>query len=80
MEDGTDGRAIARGHDTVSILLIGLKDNFGSYNANAINDGILGGALRLAYDWDDFRATSLYSESRKWAESRGIRLWKLSQI
>ena len=77
MEIEKDKQQIARGHDTVSILTIGLKDNFGSYNSNSINENVLGGALRLAYDSDDFMTTSLYSETKRWAEARGISLWKV---
>ena len=77
MSADDDCRLIARGHDTVSILLIGLRESFGSYNANGLNDGSLGGALRLAYDMGDFATTSLYTDSKRWAESRGISLWKV---
>jgi hypothetical protein len=79
MAEHKDSQLIARGHDTVDVLLIGLRDNFGSYNANMLNEGSLGGALRLAYDSDDFSSTTLYKESRKWAESRGVRLWSLNR-
>ncbi len=78
MDDHKEKDRIARGHDGVDVLLIGLKDNFGSYNSNSINEGALGGALRLAYSSDDFRLSNLYLESRKWAESRGLKLWKVS--
>lgn len=77
MDQKRDRGLIARGHDTVSILLIGLKDNFGNYNSKSINEGSLGGALRLAYDFSDFESTLLYKETRKWAESRGISLWRI---
>ncbi|AMK13823.1 hypothetical protein AUP07_0774 [methanogenic archaeon mixed culture ISO4-G1] len=79
MASHPDHRALSRGHDAVSILLIGLKEVFGSYNSSALNEGSLGGALRLAFSFDDFRETELYSGTKKWAESRGIRLWKVSQ-
>ena len=46
LEDQWDA---ARGHDTVSILLIALKKNFGSFNSRGLNEGELGGALRLAF-------------------------------
>ena len=78
MEDHEEKEKIARGHDSVDVLMIGLRDIFGSYNANNINEGALGGALRLAYSPDDFRKSSLYTESRKWADSRGIKLWKIN--
>ena len=71
----TDHKRIARGHDSVDILLIGLKESFGNYNSMKMTEGGLGGALRLAFSQDDFRESDLYRESKKWAESRGIRLW-----
>ncbi|MBO7352259.1 MAG: DUF4435 domain-containing protein [Candidatus Methanomethylophilaceae archaeon] len=80
MEDHKHKEKIARGHDSVDVLLIGLKDSFGSYNSLSINEGGLGGALRLAYSPDDFRISLLYEESSRWANSRGIKLWKINQV
>ena len=71
--------AIARGHDAVEILLIGLKDIFGSYNASSLNKNALGGVLRIAFTMQDFSKTELYSATKKWADSRNIRLWKINQ-
>ena len=67
----------ARGHDTVAILLIGLKKNFGSFNSRSLTTGELGGALRLAFSDNDFEGTDLYAATEDWAESRGVGLWKL---
>lgn len=67
----------ARGHDTVDILLIGLKRNFGSFNSRSLTEGELGGALRLAFSDADFKRTELYSATSGWAESQGVGLWKL---
>lgn len=67
----------ARGHDTVNILLLALKRNFGSFNARNLGDGELGGALRLAFSDDDFRDTQLYRDTSDWANERGCRLWDL---
>ncbi len=74
-----DKARIARGHDSVKVLLIGLKDVFGTYNTTAINEGSLGGSLRLAFSFEDFDETELYKVSKSWAESRGIGLWKLNR-
>ena len=79
MGDHKHKEKIARGHDCVDVLLLGLKDGFGSYNSLSINEGGLGGALRLAFSSDDFRISLLYEESSKWAISRGIQLWKINQ-
>ena len=67
----------ARGHDTVNILLLALKRNFGSFNARNLGEGELGGALRLAFSDDDFRDTDLYRETSEWARESGVRLWDL---
>ena len=74
----TEKERIARGHDAVDILLLGLRDTFGSYNASLLSVGALGGALRLAYDAEDFQRTSLFKDSKRWAESRGLKLWSLN--
>ncbi len=66
----------ARGHDTIKILLIGFR-TFGSYNARHLNEGALGGALRLAYSDSDFRQTRLFTDTEKWAEYNNVRLWAL---
>jgi len=72
-----DKMMIARGHDAVNILLIGLKESFGGYNSFNLNANGLGGALRIAYSADNFKSTSLYKETLKWSENRG-RIWKLT--
>jgi len=74
-----DKELIARGHDAVDVLLIGLKDNFGSYNSSSLSEGGLGGALRIAFTMDDFSKTKLYAATKKWADSRGIKLWKVNR-
>lgn len=69
----------ARGHDTISILLIGLKRSFGGFNASGLDEGSLGGALRLAFSDECFRSTRLYADTTEWAEEAGIPLWRLTQ-
>lgn len=68
----------ARGHDTVDILLIGLRRGFGSFNARNLSEGELGGALRLAFSDSDFAKTRLYDDTRAWADARGIPLWDIA--
>lgn len=67
----------ARGHDTVDILLIALKKNFGSFNSRYLSEGELGGALRLAFSDSDFEKTILYADTVSWAEKRGLTLWSM---
>lgn len=67
----------ARGHDTVDILLIALKKNFGSFNSRNLNSGELGGALRLAFSDRCFEDTDLYRDTSAWAAERGLKLWEL---
>ena len=68
----------ARGHDAVSILLMGLRDGFGSYNAHRLDEGGLGGALRLAFSDADFASTRLYEDTSEWSKSVGATLWAVS--
>ncbi len=67
----------ARGHDTVSILLIALKRNFGSFNSRGLNEGELGGALRLAFSDQCFVGTDLYRDTSEWAAENGVVLWDI---
>lgn len=67
----------ARGHDTVSILLIALKRNFGSFNSRGLNEGELGGALRLAFSDQCFVGTDLYRDTSEWAAKNGVVLWDI---
>ncbi len=70
----------ARGHDTVAILLLALTKTFGSFNARNLNEGSLGGSLRLAFSDADFLDTRLYRDTARWAEKNRIKLWDLKQI
>lgn len=72
--------AISRGHDSVDILIIGLKDVFGAYNSSYLNEGSLGGALRLTYTSDLFAKTGIFAETSRWAESRNTKLWNVTPI
>lgn len=69
----------ARGHDTVDILLLALKRNFGSFNSRNLNEGELGGALRLAFSDACFRSTVLFADTDKWARTNGVELWDLRE-
>ena len=69
-------RSVCRGHDLVNVMVIGLRDTFGAYNAQNIREGELGGALRMAYDLRMFEETCLYRYSQKWCRSRGLDLWR----
>ncbi len=69
----------ARGHDTISILLIGLRKGFGGTNVRGLDEGVLGGALRLAFSDEDFASTDLYRDTKEWAASGGMVLWDLTR-
>ena len=75
LQDIPDKWTIARGHDAVSVLRIGLRSVFGEYNARNITSGELGGALRLAYSRQYFERTKLFKESSEWAKNNGLALW-----
>lgn len=75
LEDIPDKWSIARGHDAVAILRIGLRSVFGAYNARSITEGELGGALRLAYSRTYFEKTKLYSDSQEWSKNNHLALW-----
>lgn len=66
---------IARGHDAVAILRLGLLCAFGGYNSRGITEGELGGALRLAYSREYFRGSELYLKTSEWCRTHGIPLW-----
>lgn len=67
---------VCRGHDIVSILGIGLRAVFGSDNALHLKDSVIGSALRLSYDMEQFSQTDLYRDTGEWADRNGLRLWK----
>lgn len=75
MEFEYDPWIVCRGHDAVAIVLIGLKKIFGGYNSRNMKCGELGGALRLAFDMNDFKATELFRQTSEWAASNEMILW-----
>ncbi|MDR3075104.1 MAG: DUF4435 domain-containing protein [Candidatus Methanoplasma sp.] len=64
-----------RGHDAVSVLVIGLNEIFGSYNSTGIKNGQMSGALRLAFGYDYFEETELYRDTVKWSVRNNFILW-----
>ncbi|MGI5964632.1 MAG: DUF4435 domain-containing protein [Candidatus Methanomethylophilaceae archaeon] len=70
---------IARGHDAVEVLLIALKNIFGSFNSKNLREGELSGSLRLAFDCDAFADTNLFRNTSDWAEKEGFRLWSIGR-
>ena len=75
LQDIPDKWTIARGHDAVSVLRIGLRSVFGEYNARNITSGELGGALRLAFSRQYFEGTKFFKDSDEWAKNNGLALW-----
>ena len=69
----------ARGHDAVEVLLIGLKFNFGSFNAKNLRNGELAGALRLAFSEQYFSMTGLYGRTLDWSNEYCFDLWSLKR-
>lgn len=70
----------ARGHDTVAILLMALKDSLGSYNSKSLTADELSGALRLAFSDDDFADTKLFIDTSEWAQDEANEdLWDLER-
>lgn len=69
---------VARGHDAVAILTIGLKKGFGAHNAWKLTESGVGGALRLAFSESEFAGTDLFKDTSEWAVSENAILWDLS--
>lgn len=68
---------IARGHDTVDVILVVLKGAIGAFNSRYLNEGELSGSLRLAFSDQDFEVTTLYSSTENWSRRTGNPLWRL---
>jgi hypothetical protein len=76
-EPDHDPWQIARGHDTVDILLVVLKGAIGAFNSRYLNEGELSGSLRLAFSDRDFEGTMLYTSTEDWSRRTGNPLWRL---
>lgn len=74
-EEDHDKKDVCRGHDLMAVMAIGLRYIFGGNNSRNLNDDILSGSFRLAYDQDDIEATDLYRESSEWCDANGLDLW-----
>ena len=75
MEEEHDKKDVCRGHDLMAVMAIGLRYIFGASNSRSLNDDILSGSFRLAYDRDDLEATMLYKESSEWCKKNDLALW-----
>ena len=75
LKEEHDPWEVCRGHDLLSVLALGLREIFGSYNAKNIRTGELAGALRLAYDKETFRTTALYRNTSKWSFDNKFKIW-----
>lgn len=73
VKDATDDPyQICCGHDFIAIFGIALRKVVGSRQSKETTSQVLGIALRLAYDSEDFRQTKLYSDAKQWsARNRG---------
>lgn len=74
-EEDHDKKDVCRGHDLMAVMAIGLRYIFGGNNSRNLNDDILSGSFRLAYDQDDIEATDLYRESSEWCDANSLDLW-----
>lgn len=69
-----------RGHDIADVFAFALREIFGGYNARTINGYQVAGAMRIAYDREDFDKTVLYATSDAWASGKDMPLWDKSGI
>lgn len=74
-EPRMDPAIACRGHDIADVFAFALREVFGGYNARNLNGNQVAGALRIAYDRDDFDRTRLYASSDAWASGKGMVLW-----
>ena len=74
-EEEHEKKDVCRGHDLMAVMAIGLKYIFGANNSRNLNDDILSGSFRLAYDRDDIESTELYRESSEWCKENDLALW-----
>ena len=74
-EEEHEKKDVCRGHDLMAVMAIGLKYIFGGNNSRNLNDDILSGSFRLAYDRDDIESTELFRESSEWCKENDLALW-----
>ncbi len=74
-EPRMDPAIVCRGHDIADVFAFALREVFGGYNARNLNGDQVAGAMRIAYDRDDFDRTELYTSSDAWASRREMVLW-----
>lgn len=75
-----DSWKVCRGHDAMTILAMGLKNNFGSWNCKYMNGESLSGNFRLAFDKGDMMTTELFKKSLEWSKKNGFVLWKITEF
>ena len=74
-EEEHEMKDVCRGHDLMAVMAIGLKYIFGANNSRNLNDDILSGSFRLAFDREDIESTELYRESSEWCRENNLALW-----
>jgi len=67
---------LVNGHDLSNILYLLMKKTFGSKNKMLTDYNAVEHSLILAYDYADFRETTLYKDLREWANSNGQKLFQ----
>ena len=68
-----------RGHDGVSVLTIGLRHIFGSYNTKYLDDHAVAGSLRLSYSEEMFAKSMLFRLTSDYAKRNNMSLWHVTQ-
>ncbi|MDK9700759.1 MAG: DUF4435 domain-containing protein [bacterium] len=71
-----DPYQICCGHDFIAILSISLRSAIGSKQHAAVETEQLESVLRLAYDFEEFKKTKLYSCAKKWEIENTCDLFK----
>ena len=74
-EPKMDPTIVCRGHDIADVFAFALRETFGGYNARNVNGNQIAGAMRIAYDREDFDRTELFRSSDRWASDKGMVLW-----
>lgn len=65
-EAPVDPYQLCCGHDVVSLVGIGLRRAIGSRSKKATESQLLEGILRLSYDSQEFRTSTLYAKAKEW--------------
>ena len=70
------GMRVCKGHDCLRVLGRALRKKLGTTNQFSSEEGskVLGGILRLAYEFEFFQQTRIYHSVRKWENETGFKV------